>query len=212
MAGTYLEDFYNLIRSGSIASAAAVVPSVYNNLLKPKTVIDIGCGEGWWAYKFKELGSEVVGIDGDYVASSPLGDDFKAIDIDVKGSLSELPGADLVVCLEVAEHLPASRAASFVKELCGLAPTILFSAAIPRQPGAGHIHCQWPSYWEKLFNKHEYSVSGNIRDLFWDDETVEPWYRQNLLIISSTPELYPSYFPDDTELDRTHPIIAGWIN
>lgn len=211
MAGTYIPNFYDMIRHGCQTSADAVVPVVYHDLLKPKAVIDIGCGEGWWANKFKELGSNVLGIDGSYVKTSPLGSDFKAVDIDVVGSLTGIPRADLVVCLEVAEHLKASRADSFVEELCGLAPTLLFSAAIPRQPGVDHINCQWPSYWAEKFSKHGYATSGNIRDLFWDDDKVEPWYRQNLLIISKTPELYPGYFPDETELDRTHPIIASWM-
>lgn len=211
MAGQYLSDFYDLIRGGCISSAEAVVPTVYHDLLKPKTVIDIGCGEGHWANEFKKLGCNVTGIDGYYVTTSPLGSDFQAVDIDLPGSVSTLPKADLLICLEVIEHLTPARGESFVAELCDLAPTMLFSAAIPRQPGAGHINCQWPSYWASIFDKHGFSVSGNIRDLFWDDEKIEPWYRQNLLVISSTPELYPSYFPDKTELDRTHPIIASWF-
>lgn len=210
MAGTYISNFYDQIRHGCQVSAELVVPSVHHDLLKPKSVIDIGCGEGWWANKFKELGCDVLGIDGSYVSSSPLGSDFKPIDIDVEGSLSEIPQADLVICLEVAEHLKSTRSESFISELCGLSPTMLFSAAIPRQPGVDHINCQWPSYWAGLFSKHGFSVSGNIRDLFWDDERIEPWYRQNLLIVSSTPELYPAYFPDTTELDRVHPVIRSW--
>lgn len=210
MSDTYTNNFYDIIRPGVLTSVAAVVPVVYHDLLKPKSVIDIGCGEGWWANKFRELGSNVLGVDGAYVSSSPLGSDFKAVDIERVGSLSDIPPAELVVCLEVAEHLKPFRAESFVKELCGLAPTILFSAAIPRQSGAGHINCQWPSYWAEKFNKYQFSVSGNIRDLFWDDDTIEPWYRQNLLVISSTPELYPGYFPDNTELNRVHPVIRSW--
>lgn len=210
MAGTYLQDFYDMIRSGCMASAEIVVPVVYD-LVKPHRVIDVGCGEGHWANKFKDLGCEVLGVDGEYVASSPLGGDFVAINIDNVGSLSDLPKADLVVCLEVAEHLPESRAESFIIELCSLAPTILFSAAIPGQPGAGHIHCMPPTYWKGLFSRHGFHVSGSLRDQFWDDEQIEPWYRQNLLIVTSTPEFYPTYFPDETELNRTHPIIASWM-
>lgn len=210
MAGTYLQDFYNIIRSGCVASAEVVVPVVYD-LVKPETVLDIGCGEGHWANKFKNLGCKVTGVDGEYVASSPLGEDFVALDIDIIGSLSYLPKADLVVCLEVAEHLPASRAESFVAELSALAPTILFSAAIPGQPGAGHIWCKWPTYWAVLFSKHGFYISGSIRNQFWDDEKIEPWYRQNILLVTKTPDLYPAYFPDGTELDRTHPIIESWF-
>lgn len=209
MAGEYDNSFYDIIRSGCIASAEVMVPVIYE-LVKPKRVIDVGCGEGYWANTFKSHGCEVLGVDGAYVASSPLGKDFVAIDIDVVGSLSDIPKADLVVCLEVAEHLPGSRAESFVAELCSLAPTLFFSAAIPRQSGAGHIWLQWPSYWKQLFSRHGFSVSGSIRDEFWEDDRIEVWYIQNALLVTNTPELYPDYFPDTTELDRVHPIIRSW--
>lgn len=210
MAGVYIQNFYDIIRQGTVQSADIVVPIVYN-LIKPKRVIDIGCGEGWWAKKFKDLGAqEAWGIDGAYVASSPLGSDFLARDIDVIGSVSSLPKVDLAVCLEVAEHLNPDRSESFVEEICSLAPTILWSAAIPRQPGVDHINCQWPSYWQGLFAKHGFVMSGNIRDQFWSDDRIEPWFRQNLTIVTSQPELYPTYFPDNTELDRVHPIIRSW--
>lgn len=209
MAGSYSNGFYDLIRQGTIRSAEVVVPVVFD-IVKPERVIDVGCGEGHWAQQFKDRGCEVLGIDGSYVTSSPLGSDFQAGDIDVIGSLSSLPKFDLLVCLEVAEHLPARRAESFISELCSITPTILWSAAIPRQSGQDHIHCQWPSYWQGLFSKHGFSMSGSIRDQFWDDERIEPWFRQNLMIVTNESEKYPDYFPDKTVLDRIHPVIRSW--
>lgn len=210
MAGTYNDSFYDIIRQGTIKSAEVVVPVVYD-LIKPGRVVDIGAGEGWWAKKFRDLGSDVLAIDGAYVTDSPLGLDFQAGDIDVVGSLSALPDFDLAICLEVAEHLPSTRAESFVAEIAALAPNILWSAAIPRQPGVDHIHCMWPSYWQRLFAQYGFVMSGSIRDQFWNDERIEPWFRQNLTLLTKTPELYPDYFPDNTVLDRTHPIIATWM-
>lgn len=210
MAGEYSNNFYDIIRNGTTQSAEVIVPVVYD-LVKPLSVVDIGCGEGWWVKKFRDLGCSVLGIDGAYVTETPLGKDFQAGDIDVVGSLLSLPKFDLAVCLEVAEHLLPSRAETFVSEMVTLAPTILWSAAIPRQPGVDHINCQWPSYWAGLFAQHGYVMSGSIRDQFWDNEKIEPWFRQNLALVTKTPELYPDYFPDTTVLDRTHPIIAGWM-
>jgi 2-polyprenyl-3-methyl-5-hydroxy-6-metoxy-1,4-benzoquinol methylase len=54
---------------------------------------------------------------------------------------------DLVVSLEVAEHLPASAADQFVNTLVKHGKKILFSAAIPGQGGQDHLNEQWPDYW-----------------------------------------------------------------
>lgn len=173
MSNLYGIDFSNQIRNGVIQSAEIIVP-VIMDIVKPKSVLDIGGGEGWWAQEFKNYGCSVKGVDGKYVTISPLGEDFIAADI--TKSLQWLAPADLVVCLEVAEHLEAKYAVSFVADLSALAPTILWSAAIPRQPGVNHVHCQWPTFWQNLFAEHGKVMSGKIRDQFWNDDRIEPWY------------------------------------
>lgn len=192
---TYDPTFYGNIRSGCQSSAAAVVPYVYD-LIRPRSVLDLGCGEGWWGGAFGELGCATVGVDGsgspeiNSVRESLLGE-FVSLDI----ATERLPESwifDLAVCLEVAEHLPPDRARPLIEDLCNTAPVILFSAAIPGQTGAGHINCQWPDYWGELFAEHGYCLSGDIRWRFWEDETIEPWYRQNLCLAA----------PDHT--------IGGW--
>lgn len=181
MAADYSARFYDEIRAGTIASAAVVVPRLFE-LVKPARVIDVGAGEGHWLLAFEQLGAEVIGLDGSYVTSSPLGDRF--VPHDLATPLPEhLAGRfDLALSLEVAEHLPPRRAAGFVRDLCQLAPVIVFSAAIPGQGGTGHVNEQWPSYWTELFEAEGFAVSGALRFELWNDDRVENWYRQNLLV------------------------------
>lgn len=180
MAG-YDEQFYDVIRQGAQSSAAVVAPLVHS-IVRPARVIDVGCGEGWWAQAFADLGAEVIGLDGSYVSSSPLGSRFIAHDL-ARPLPEHLAGRfDLAVSLEVAEHLPPARARSFVADLCALAPVVLFSAAIPGQGGTGHINEQWPAYWCELFEAEGRAVTGALRWEIWDDDRVENWYRQNLLV------------------------------
>lgn len=185
----YGPDFFATIRAGSQASAAVVAPIVYNAFQRPQRVIDVGCGEGHWALAFEALGCDVLGVDGPSTRSE-LGSKF--IPRDLEQPL-EIPGEfDIAVSLEVAEHLTPGRAAGFVADLCGLAPVVVFSAAIPGQGGTRHLNEQWPGYWAELFEGEGYSVSGALRWAIWNDDRVENWYRQNLLVCAR-----PGYHPPE---------------
>jgi hypothetical protein len=88
---------------------------------------------------------------------------------------------DLVVSLEVAEHLPLENAEQFVDTLVSLSPAILFSAAVPYQPGKCHFNGQWPDYWISHFHQRGYIVFDCLRMKLWQNENVEWWYSQNML-------------------------------
>ena len=70
---------------------------------------------------------------------------------------------DLVVSLEVAEHLPEECAKIFIKSLTKLGPVILFSAAIPFQGWTNHLNEQWPDYWANYFKDNGYEAIDCIR-------------------------------------------------
>lgn len=198
----YDENFYDTITDGSTLSAALVVPLIiayYDSWNDWKTLIDVGCGRGVWAKEFERQGLTVLGVDGDYVADPVV--PFQPLDISLPFSFDER--YDVALCLEVAEHLPEFRAASFVEDLCKLADVVIFSAAIPYQTGNGHINCQWPSYWAELFGNNGYGCLDEIRKDIWNDEQVEPWYRQNLLVFSKNAPVVPVQ-------DLVHPIIHSW--
>jgi SAM-dependent methyltransferase len=198
---SYDQTFYDNIRAGCQSSADAVVPLVIGRLGKVESVVDVGCGEGWWASAFARRGCTVLGVDGAHVQTSALGDRFVARDLAHPLNLGPLR-FDLAVCLEVAEHLPESRAAGLVSDLCQLAPVVLFSAAVPHQTGAGHVNLQWPSYWAELFRGHGYDFDGSIRFDIWEDRRVEPWYRQNLHIATAGCQ--------SRTYDLVHPLIHEW--
>lgn len=207
----YDKKFYQTIRQGIQDSAAAVVPVVIESLGQvPKRVVDVGCGEGWWAAEFAKHGSEVIGVDGAYVKSA-LGDRFVAHDLTDPIPARLFARFDLAVCLEVAEHLPRPRAESFITELTSLAPVVLFSAAIPGQGGTGHVNEQWPGYWAELFEKNGFKVTGALRWRIWEDGRVENWYRQNLLLaVSEYANIDVSHLftgPESLPIPVVHPVL-----
>lgn len=207
----YNKNFYQAIKSGSSDSAVLVAPLVMN-LLKPASVIDVGCGTGEWLKEFARYGVDITGVDGDYVPRQYLKiQPEKFIAHDLSQPFTVKKKFDLALSLEVAEHLAAERAETFVDNLTALAPLILFSAAVPGQGGYGHINEQWPSYWSDLFAKRDYAAVDILRKLIWDNENIEWWYRQNLLIFADKLKIknYPLLASNIEEaaglIDLVHP-------
>lgn len=172
---------------GTAGSSAERVVPLLIDLVKPRSVVDVGCGLGAWAAEFLKQGvADVRGIDGDYVDRGMLkipADKFEAKDLSKPLTIDRK--FDLALSVEVAEHLPESVADSFVKALTDAAPVVAFSAALPGQGGNHHINEQWVSYWAKKFAARGYGAADVVRPVVWEDGQVEWWYRQNLVVYVS---------------------------
>jgi SAM-dependent methyltransferase len=178
----YRSGFFQRQNSTSARSASRIVPFV-TDLIAPKSVLDVGCGSGAWSRAFLENDvPSLRAIDGDYARSSLLIDDAHFTSVNLANFDGNFGTFDLVVCIEVAEHLDADRAAGFVQLLCKHSRAVLFSAAPPGQGGTHHVNEQPLSYWVKHFAKCGYRLFDIIRPAFWHDDTVQWWHRQNMVI------------------------------
>ena len=182
---SYTEEFYEYVREGSKESAKEIIPIIFE-FIQPKSVIDVGCGVGTWLSVFQAHGVEDVwGIDGDYVDKNAIEiPKERFLTFDLKSPFRFNRQFDLVVSLEVGEHLPNECAETFVDSLTKLAPVILFSAAIPFQGGTQHVNEQWQDYWVKHFQNKGYVAIDCIRNRIWGNKRVEIWYAQNILIFA----------------------------
>lgn len=178
----YTKDFFRRHEISAGVAAKEVVPYLYN-VVKPKSVVDVGCGLGDWLVEFRRLGvTEILGIDGSWVEKRMLKipeDEFLTWDLEKPLRLKRK--FDLVMCLEVAEHLSGNAAAILIHSLCNLAPVVVFSAAIPNQGGVGHVNEQWLDYWVELFKNKGYVMVDYLRPLLWNGKKIEWWYRQNMV-------------------------------
>jgi SAM-dependent methyltransferase len=180
---TYTTQFYEHQRGGSRRSARCAVP-VLVDLLRPRSVIDVGCGVGTWLAVFLEQGViDAWGIDGAWVDEAMLEiPPSRFIRRDLARPIDIGRTFDVVVSLEVAEHLPAAAADTFVDSLVGLGPVVVFSAAIPYQGGTHHVNEQWPEYWAEKFERRGYEVVDALRPRLWGMADLEPYYAQNMLL------------------------------
>jgi SAM-dependent methyltransferase len=178
----YSKAFYRYVHQKAQESAQQVVPEVLR-LVKARSVIDVGCGPGAWLKAFVQCGiSDYQGIDSSWVKNELQIPTERFICHDLTRPLTLERTFDLVVCLEVAEHLPAENAESFVNLLTGLGPVILFSAAIPNSGGTRHINEQWPDYWIERFAARNYLVLDCLRKKFWKNPKVAWFYSQNMFL------------------------------
>lgn len=201
----YNKKFYEAIQEGAQQSAREIIPLILE-LIQPQSVVDVGCGSGTWLSVFQELGiKEYLGIDGAYVEKEILQipqERFLSCDLTIPLKIDR--AFDLVLSLEVAEHLDSEFADIFINSLTNLGPVVLFSAAIPYQGGTNHVNEQWPDYWVLYFQNHGYLVIDCLRKKIWDNEKVEPWYAQNMFFFvrQDCLERYPLL---KRELKETNP-------
>lgn len=168
----YSDEFYRA--NASCVSYSIFFVDIINNLLHPKSVIDIGCGVGGALSIFKnKYNCEIQGLDGDYVNRKYLlisDNEFTSFNLEerlpINTSLLKKERYDLAISTEVAEHLLPSRAMSFVEDLTKLSDCVLFSAAVPMQGGDNHINERPLEYWVNLFEKYNYTPISCIRTLF----------------------------------------------
>lgn len=186
MTQLYDADFYSSIASGSKASAMRLL-SIYARFATVESVLDIGCGAATWLESAQQVFSlsadQLTGLDGVYAKPAHAGKQFRFVYQDLQERV-DLSGEqfDLMVCVEVAEHLPVSRADSFVRELVSHGNSIIFGAAIPNQGGTGHVNEQWPDYWANKFAEHGYVQLDMFRMELWDAKEVMGWYSQNTFL------------------------------
>lgn len=151
------------------------IASIYN----PETIIDFGCGCGHFSNRIALYsGGIAIGLNGDI----PNNAEIEIKEADLSKCFMIAPKKDLVISLEVAEHIPESSADIFIDNLTLSGNRILFSAATPGQGGVGHVNEQPHEYWHDKFAERGYKCFDIIRPLLKDKKEVPFWYRNNIFL------------------------------
>ena len=213
MAEAYPREFYQAIGQGARRSAEVLLPIVLE-YVQPRSVVDVGCGTGAWLASFVAAGTDaILGLDGPWVDLDLLEiprESFRVVDLTQPTTVERQ--FDLVVSLEVAEHLDPSAADTFVATLTSLGSVVLFSAAIPYQGGTQHLNERWPSYWFPMFAARGFRAVDCLRPRLWQNTALDFCYAQNSYFLVKTSELarWPAlaaaalHLPQEP-LDLVHP-------
>lgn len=181
----YDENFYKNQVEGSY-EAARVVCRHLRDILIPKTVIDIGCGKGAWLRAMvEEFSCETHGVDGPWVKEEEMffrPSKFMNRDLNENLELGLDAKVELLITLEVAEHLLPDSSDRFIAQITDASDCILFSAAQKGQGGIYHFNEKLPSDWAFLFEERGFVCFDLLRSKIAGDYRVPFWYQQNMAL------------------------------
>jgi len=177
----------------SLSWRVPIVVDAIMEVFNPKSVIDVGCGNGDLLTRFSErIKSPCYGIEGTANALPAVGipmNNYVFIR-DLRKPIRELliRRADIAICFEVAEHLEPEYADIFVDNLCSFSDMIVMTAAPPGQGGRCHVNCQSYPYWFHKFTDRGYRARTDL--VMQLQRKWEPWqhkkgikaYYNNLMI------------------------------
>jgi SAM-dependent methyltransferase len=138
--------------------------------IHPRTVLDAGCAMGFLVEKLRERGIEAYGIDISEYAVQNVHESVRDF-CQIGFITTPFPRRyDLIVSIEVLEHLPAVQAREAIANFCQHTDQVLFSSTPLDYREATHINVNPPEHWAELFAKQ-----GFIRDVDYDASFLTPW-------------------------------------
>lgn len=217
----YNKKFFDYIDNQSFESAEIILKEIYKNI-NFQSIVDVGCGTGSWLRAASSITKNLnlIGIDGKYAKKTFSCEKANFISHDLEKNFNNKIKikTDLVVCMEVAEHLSFKRSTSFIKNLCSLSDTILFGAAVKHQRGTLHINEQPQSFWVNLFSKNGYIAHYLPRKKLWNNEKIlkTPYYISNSFLFikknSKNLKKFTKYKVNENDvIDIVHPIYLDWL-
>lgn len=148
-----------------------------------KSIIDVGCGEGWSTKYFKDMGLNVLGIEGSQLVIDGSPNKELLIQHDyTTGPFVPPLEFDAVWTCEFVEHVKAEYVPNFLATF-EQAKYIFMTYSEPQWSTGGyhHVNCRDQNYWnEKLDSigfKWEEQISKDLRKI-----SVAQWIKPTLSI------------------------------
>ncbi len=138
--------------------------------IAPRSVMDAGCALGMLVEQLRARGVDAEGVD---ISEYAIAQADESVRPYVRvASITEPFGRryDLIVCIEVLEHMPRADAEAAIANMCAWSDDILFSSSPYDHKEATHLNVNPPEYWAERFARH-----GFFRDVDFDASFITPW-------------------------------------
>jgi SAM-dependent methyltransferase len=142
--------------------------------LAAKRVLDAGCALGLLVEKLQERGVDAWGVD---ISEYAIGQVHESVreHCEVGSLVDPLPVGfpqhfDLVICIEVVEHMAPADAETAIARLASMGDRVLFSSSPIDYAEVTHVNVQPPEHWSTLFARH-----GLFRNVDFTSGFPTPW-------------------------------------
>lgn len=137
--------------------------------ISPQKVLDAGCAKGFLVEALRDRGVEAYGVDLSEYAISQVRRDIKRY-CRVASLVDPIAERfDLIVCIEVLEHIPEEIARKVIANLCQSTDDILFSSTPDDFSEVTHVNVRPRSYWNDLFAEQGFDL-----DVEFDASRISP--------------------------------------
>jgi hypothetical protein len=138
--------------------------------IRPARVLDAGCAMGFLVETLRDRGVEATGID---LSSYAIDHVFEPMRPFCRlGSIADPfdERYDLIVSIEVLEHMPIRDAERAIRNFCDHTDDVLFSSTPHDYRETTHVNVHGPEYWAEQFARREF-----YRDVDFDASFITPW-------------------------------------
>jgi hypothetical protein len=143
------------------------------------TWVDIGCGNGAYTMAIRAAGINCIGFDGSPLTYELTNGLCKVADFSFSVDIGKY---DIVLCLEVGEHIPKEYEQTFINNLCRASKRIIIlSWAIEGQPGTGHVNTRNNDYIIDQMRMRGFMYCAESSQHLKDLSTL-PWFKNTILI------------------------------
>jgi SAM-dependent methyltransferase len=138
--------------------------------IQPASVLDAGCAIGLLVEGLRQRGIDAWGIDISEYAIQNVQSEIRPYCRVASAAEALERDYDLIVTIEVLEHMGPQDAQAAIANFCQHSDDILFSSTPFDYKEASHFNVQPPEAWAELFARHDF-----YRDVDFDASFITPW-------------------------------------